>query len=90
MIIMAEQRFQFGSLGLILSLVSGAGLWLIYVDYYLALAMTMLSLPGIACGIIGRFRGEMWPGFWAILVGCIVALFLPTLWLPMLRPLGNQ
>ena len=78
------RRFRPGRVGLAFSLTALAGLLCLdYLRIY-TIPLAMLSLPGIVLGVVGRFRGEQWPGFWAVLIGIFVALFLPTLWLPLL------
>ena len=75
-----ERRFRPGVVGLVLSVISLIGLFLCGVLTVYAVPLMVLSVPGTVFGILGRFRGERWPGFLAMLIGIFVALFLPTMY----------
>ena len=84
-----ERRFRPGRVGLALSISSLYGLFGGDFLFEFAWPLTLLSLPGIVFGVVGRFRGEQWPGFWAVLIGIFVAMFLPTLYLAFMRARGQ-
>jgi len=78
-----NSRLNPGRIGLILSVIGLIGVTLCSFPPLggLGRALAFFSIPGLIFGTVGRWRNQPRSGFYAVLLGAIGALYLPTLWM---------
>lgn len=82
MIRMRREYFTLGRIALGLSVIAFVGVCIAPGFQTAARYIALLAVPGIVVGTVARFRGEGKIGFYAVLIGIVAALYLPTFWLP--------
>jgi hypothetical protein len=82
-----KPQFSPGYFGLILSILGLIGVTFCSHPTLggLGRVLALCSIPGLISGAIGRFSKEPRRGFWAVLLGAIGVLYLPTLWIHLFR-----
>ena len=80
-------RNRVGNFGLALSLLGLVSMQLCSAPELIwLLQLVSLACPaGLIVGLIGVFRVPRWPARWAMLLGFLGSLYIPTIWLPYLH-----
>ncbi len=72
---------------LLFGIVSLLGVFVCSLPQLGAIGPALVSFGPVAIilGVVSRFRSTNRMGFWAVVIGIVASLFLPTVWLPFFR-----